>query len=1079
MTRENVQIKDVLREIEDESGYFFIYNNEFVDVYRRINVHAKDLSIDKLLDEIFEGQQVSYSIDNRRIILSPSAKMSVSAQQNQPVSGKVTDPAGEPMPGVTVLVKGTTTGTITDADGRYSLLNVPGDGVLVFSFVGMRSREIEVAGQSTINITMQEESIGIDEVVAIGYGVVRKSDLTGAVSSVKADELNPGANASIEQALQGRVAGVQISQKSNEPGGGLSINIRGSGSIQAGSEPLYVVDGLIINNSAVAGTGGVGFTGNQNPRNPLNSLNPTDIESLEVLKDASATAIYGSRGSNGVVIITTKKGKKGKLKVAYDGYYGVQQAAETLDVLSPTEYRDVLNSIIDLGGGDPLQRITEIEGEGTDWQDQIFRTAAIQNHNVSFSGGSENLTYFTSLNYFDQEGLVDGSGIKRYNTRVNLAYDEQQKLRAGVTLNASYIYDDFASTGVGINENGGAIYTAINYDPVIAPYNADGSYKRSQFFTGDNPLSILNGEDAFAETFRFIGSTYLEYFIIPELSAQVKVGGDVQDVRRDIFVQPYTLSGAGTGGIASIQTGRKDYVSTEGTLNFNKEFGVNRLSGVVGATYEYFQTKSFAADARGFALPDLGTNALGSGDPLLNHVGSGRTQAKFISYLARVNYSLMNKYLFTASIRADGSSRFGENNKFGYFPSGAFAWKMQEEDFMDGLDWITELKPRISLGSTGNANIGNSLAFQTFSTGGQVLFGNSYYSTILPSRIANPNLTWERAVQFDIGFDFGLLENRITGSVDYFNKETTDLLVNIPQPLNTGFEGQVQNLGGVRNQGFEFTLSWDVIRKTNLYWNISGNFSTLKNEVLNIGDRGDIIRGGLAQIPDFSIITPGEPLDSYYGLIVDGIWQVDDDFSITNDNVSPGDIKYRDINGDKTINGDDRSVIGDPIPDFTWGFTSNLKVKDFTLDIVMQGVEGIDKLNANLANSMFPNNFRQNRIAEPLLNRWTPENPSNKYPSFVNPLASGGTTALISTLTVEDASFIRLQSVKLGYDFPVEKIGLFSKLSFYLTAQNLFTITKYLGTDPAANASGSNSSAIDFNAYPLPRTYMVGVNVEF
>lgn len=998
--------------------------------------------------------------------------------QTMQVTGTVKNEAGEALPGVTIVLKGSTQGTITDFNGAFSI-SAPSDGVLAFSFIGFQKQEVTISGKSSLSIVLIEDTKDIDEVVVIGYGTVRKSDLTGSVTSVKADDLNPGANASVEQALQGRVAGVQISQKSNEPGGGLSISIRGSGSIQAGNDPLYVVDGIIVNNGSVAGTGGVGFTGNNNPRNPLNSLNPSDIESLEVLKDASATAIYGSRGSNGVVIITTKKGSKGKLKVGYDGFYGIQNVYKPMDVLTAQEYMDVLNSIIDLGGGDPLQRINSIEGEGTDWQDLIYRTAKTQNHNITMSGGANNLSYFTSLNYFEQEGLVDGSAINRYNMRFNLAYDEAQKVRAGVNFNGSYIKDDFASTGVGINENGGAIYTAVNYDPVIASYNDDGTYKRSSFFVGDNPLAILAGEDAVAETFRFFGNTYLEYFIMPELSAQVKLGGDVQDVRRDIFIQPFTQSGAGTGGIASIQTGRKDYVSAEGTVNYNKEIGENRLNALVGATYEYFQTKTFAGDARGYALPDLGTNAIGSGDPLLNGLGSSRTQAKFISYLARVNYSLKNKYLLTASIRADGSSRFGENNKFGYFPSAAIAWKLHSESFMADAKWISELKPRFSIGSTGNANIGNSLAFQTFSAGSQVLFGDAYYSTITPSRIANPNLTWERAVQIDTGFDFGFLDNRVKGSFDYFNKKTTDLLVNIPQPLNTGFSGQVQNLGGIRNQGFELTLSYDVIRSKDWYWNLAGNFSTLKNEVLNIGDRGDIIHGGLAQIPDFAIITPGQPLDSYYGYIVDGIWQTDDDFSVTTDKVKAGDLKFRDINGDKTINGSDRTIIGNPIPDFTWGLTSDLKFRNFTLDVVMQGVQGVDKLNANLANSMFPNNFRQNRIAEPLLNRWTPENPSNKYPSFVNPLASGGTSALINSITVEDASYIRLQSIRLGYNVPVENVKFLNKLSVYFTAQNLFTITNYLGTDPAANASGSNTAAIDFNAYPVPRSYLVGLNLEF
>ncbi|MEL7118478.1 MAG: TonB-dependent receptor [Bacteroidota bacterium] len=999
--------------------------------------------------------------------------------QSLTITGVVTDESGSSLPGATVLVKGSNNGTVTDFEGKYSIPNVPSDAILEISYVGFLTLEESVNNRSTINISLKEDTKSLDEVVVIGYATVKKSDLTGAVTKVKADELNPGANASVAQALQGRVAGVQISQKSNEPGGGLSINIRGAGSIQAGTDPLYVVDGIIVNNGSVAATGGSGFTGNQNPRNPLNSLNPADIESIEVLKDASATAIYGSRGSNGVVIITTKKGKAGKLRVAYNAYYGVQQVAEELDVLTPTEYTESLNAIIELGGGNPTQVIEEIENGGTNWQSLIYEDAPIQDHNLSFSGGSQNLTYFASLNHFSQDGLVIGSGLKRYNSRINLAYSEDKKVRAGININTSFIEDDFASTGTGINENGGVIYTAINYDPVITPFDDEGNFKRSDFFTGDNPLAILEGEDARGETFRFFGNTYLEYFIIPGLSAKVQVGGDIQDVRREIFIQPFTLSGAGTGGIATIQTGRRDYYSLEGTLNFNKEFGVSRVNAVLGTTYEYFQSKSFSGNARGFALPDLGVNAIGSGDPLLNNLASGRSEASFVSYLARVNYSLHDKYLFTASIRADGSSRFGENNQFGYFPSAAVAWKLHKEPFMEGNSWITELKPRVSIGSTGNANIGNSLAFQTFGAGSQLLFGGSFFSTIFPTRIANPDLTWERAVQFDVGIDFALFDAKLTGSIDYFNKETTDLLVNIPQPLNTGFGGQVQNLGGVRNQGVELTLNCDIIRSQAVNWSITGNIATLDNEVLDIGERGDIIRGGIAQIPDFSIITPGHPLDSYFGFIVDGVWQEGDDFSETNANVVAGDIKYRDLNNDGTINAQDRTIIGSPIPELTWGLSTNVSYMNFSLDIVMQGVQGVDRLNANLANSLFPNNFRQNRIAEPILNRWTPENPSNEYPSFVNPLAQGGVNSLVSTLTVEDASYIRLQSVRLGYTFPRSAIPWLSNLSLYVTAQNLFTISDYLGTDPAANASGSNTTAIDFNAYPVPRTYLFGLNVEF
>lgn len=1005
--------------------------------------------------------------------------MSFQSSGQTTVQGTVLSEDGMPIPGVNILEKGTKNGVLSDFDGNFEIDVATPDAVLVFSYVGFEPQEVSVNGRSEINVTLMVSQESLEEVVVIGYGTVKKSDLTGAVVSVEAEDLNSGVNASVGQALQGRVAGLQISQSSNEPGGGLSVNIRGAGSINAGTEPLYVIDGVIVNNGTVAASGGAGFTGNRTPRNPLNSLNPADISSIEVLKDASSTAIYGSRGSNGVVLITTKKGKEGKMRVNYDFYYGIQEASRQLDLLSPTEYRDVLNAIIADGGGDPGQTIDAIEGEGTDWMDLVLQSAPTQNHNISFSGATENMNYFSSLNYFSQEGLVKGSGMERYNIRLNLGSNEDERYNYGVNMNVSYINDDFASTGVGINENGGAIYSAINFDPTIQPYNEDGTFKLSPFITIDNPLAILQGQDARGETFRFYGNTFFEYYLMPSLSAKVQLGGDVQDVRRDVFVQPYTIAGQGTGGIATIQTGRKDYVSLEGTLNYNKSLGDDNISAVLGATYEYFQTKSFGGNARGFSLPDLGTDAIGSGDPTLNNLGSNRDQARFISYLARVNYSLADKYLFTASIRADGSSRFGDNNKFGYFPSGAVAWKMHQEDFMEDLNWISELKPRASVGVTGNANIGNSLTFQTFSAGGDILFGNSFYNTVFPTRIANPDLTWEKSVQYDLGIDFGLFRNRITGSLDYFNKETTDLLLVVPQALSTGFGGQTQNIGGVRNQGFELGLNIGAISTSNFTWDISANLATLDNEVLDIGDRGDIIRGAQSQIPDFTIVTPGETLDSYYGFIVDGVWQVEDDFSTTESQVKPGDMKYRDVNDDGVINASDRVVLGNSIPGFTWRLANNFKYRNFSLDVMLNGVEDVHKLNGNLINSYSPNNFRRNRIAEPLLNRWTPENPTNLYPSFVNPTSQGGANALINSRTVEDASYIRLQSVRLGYDLPLDNFKYLNKFGIYVTGQNLLTITDYSGVDPAANASGSNTIALDFNGYPIPRTFLVGLNVEF
>lgn len=995
------------------------------------------------------------------------------------VRGTVIGEDGLPLPGVNIIVEGTENGVQTNFEGQYEIEVAEPDARLIFSFVGFQTEQVEVDGRSEIDVVMEVNKEELEEVVVIGYGAVKKSDLTGAVSSIEPDEMNQGVTPSVGQALEGRIAGLQISQNSNEPGGGMSVSIRGAGSINAGTEPLYVIDGVIVNTGSIAASGGAGFTGNRSPRNPLNSLNPADIASIEVLKDASSTAIYGSRGANGVVLITTKKGAIGEMKINYDFYYGWQEPTRELDLLSPTEYRDVLNAIIEDGGGDPGQVITEIEGNGTDWLDLILQTAPTQNHNLSFSGATEKLNYFSSLNYFSQEGLVIGSGMERYNVRLNLGSNSEDHYDYGINMNVSYINDDFASTGTGINENGGAIYSAINFDPTIDPYNEDGTYALSPFITIDNPLSILYGQDARAETFRFYGNTFFQYFFTPGLSAKVQIGGDVQNVRRDVFVQPYTLSGLGTGGIATIQTGRKDYVSLEGTLHYNREFGDDRLSGVAGATYEYFQTKSFSGNARGFALPELGTDAIGSGDPTLNELGSGRNQARFISYLARVNYALNDKYLFTASIRADGSSRFGDNNKFGYFPSGAVAWKIDEEEFVEDVDWLSQLKIRASIGSTGNANIGNSLTFQTFSAGRDLLFGDSFYNTIYPTRLPNPDLTWERSVQYDIGLDFGFFDNRVNGSLDYFEKETTDLLLVVPQALNTGFAGQIQNLGGIVNEGFELDLEIVAIDSEHFGWDVGGNLATLQNEVLDIGERGDIIRGAQSQIPDFTIVTPGEAIDSFYGFIVDGVWQEDDDFSTTEAQVAPGDLKYRDINGDGIINAEDRVILGNSIPSLTWGFSNFFRYRGFTLDVLMKGVQGVERLNGNLINTYSPNNFRRNRIAEPLLNRWTPQNPTDEYPSFVNPTSQGGANALINSKTVEDASYVRLQTVRLGYMFPVDDNGFLNDLSVHVTGQNLLTITDYSGVDPAANASGSNTIGLDFNAYPVPRTLLVGLNVEF
>ncbi|UOY08059.1 TonB-dependent receptor [Muricauda sp. SCSIO 64092] len=995
----------------------------------------------------------------------------------QTVSGTVTDTDGTPLPGATVVVKGTANGTQTDFDGNYAIADIPLNSVLVFSYVGFLPMEETVGRRTTINVSLAEDAQLLDEVVVIGYGSVKKSDLTGAVSSVSADDLTPGANVSLEQTLQGRAAGVQISQKSGQPGSAMSVNIRGASSIDAGNEPLYVIDGVPSNNSApVAGTG-AGFVGSQNPRNPLNTLNPADIESVQILKDASATAIYGARGSNGVVLITTKNGRAGKMKVNYDSYVAWQTVANRFEVLSPTDYRDVLNAIIDEGGGSEAQRVTAIQDNGTDWQDELLRNAIIHNHNIAVSGGSEKATYYASLNYFDQDGIVKNSGIERYNIRVNIDVREDKKYAFGLNLNSSYVFDDFASNGVGLNENAGAVYAAINYDPTITVFDADGNLQQSEFVGPqiDNPVALLNGEDATAKSFRTYGNIYGEYFLAPTLSVKARLGADVNNTRRDVFIDETTIEGAGQGGIASILTGRTDYYLVEGTLNYNENFGDDNINAVFGATYEYFGSTTFNGNARGFALPDLRTDAIGSGDPLLNGLGSGRQEATFNSYLGRVNYSLNNKYLFTASIRADGSSRFGPENRWGYFPSGAIAWKVHEESFLQNGQTISELKLRASYGSIGNASIANYLFLGSFDTANTVVLDSERFTTILPTRIPNPDLKWEAANQLDIGIDFGLWNGRVSSTIDYYNRQTEDLLLSVPQPSNTGFTSRVENVGSMENYGFEFTVNASILSTPDFSWDTNFNLTTITNNVLDIGEAEEIIRGGLGFVNNATITRPGDPLNSYYGFNVEGVWQLGEEDEAAVFGRVPGDLKYTDQNGDGEINGDDRVVIGKPFPDYTWGWTNTIRYKGLTLSAFLEGVEGINTLNNNLVDTYFPINFRRNKLAEPYLNRWTPNNTTNEFPSFVSP--QGGTE--VNSRTVEDASYIRLQSLQLSYEVPIQNLNIFNRLTVYVTGQNLFTITDYSGVDPVANASGSNNLRIDYNAYPFARTYLLGFNVEF
>lgn len=996
--------------------------------------------------------------------------------QSRAVSGKVnSDKTNEPLAGVTVTVKNANRATTTNASGVFSITTRPNE-VLVFTMVGFEAKEVAVANKSSIDVILQSSTKAMDEVVVVGYGTVKKGDITGAVVSLKASELTSGANVNVQQMLQGRAAGVQISQKSGEPGSAMSVQIRGVTSITAGNDPLYVIDGMPVNDgSPQAGVGA--FFANATPRNPLNSLNPSDIASIEILKDASATAIYGSRGANGVVLITTKSGSSNKLTINFNSYYGFQEVAKKEKDLNAQQYHDIINALIAEGGGLVSDTVPANFGSGTDWQSQLYQHASIQSHDLSVSGGAMNTKYFLSAGYYDQVGILKNSGTKRYTARINLTNAVAKKYNIGVNLNTSYIQDKFNSSGLGTNEDGGSIYAAINYDPTSPVYAADGSYYRSPYMNVDNPVALINGETGVGNSYRTFGTIYGEYFITPSLSAKVRVGGDINSTRRNVWVDPITQSAKPYNGVASIITGTKSYYMGEGTLNFNQTMGVHSVNAVAGATYEHFGTNTFTGNARGFSLPDLTYNAIGAGDPTANVLGSNFDENIITSFLARVNYSFKDEYLLTASLRTDGSARFGENNKFGYFPSAALGWKLSKEAFIEKIKVINELKVRVSYGQTGNQSIGNYLYIPTFSTATNTVFNNTVYTSISPTRVSNPDLQWEVAKQLDFGVDFEILKRRLRGSIEYYVRKTSNLLVNLPLPTSSGFTSQIQNIGSMRNSGWDIQLNADIIREKSFNWNVNANFSYYKNKVLSLGPLSNIISNGEAINGGLSIITPGLPLQSYYGYEIIGTWQTKDDYTGIKDKVKAGDVKYRDVNGDSTISDKDRVVLGRPSPDYTFGITNTFNYKGISLTAYLEGSYGASLLYNSMVDAYFPISLRRNKLSEPYLNRWTTSNPTNDYPSFVRPVVQG--QRQVNSRTVMDASYLRLQSVRLGYDIPFRSGKGFKNLTVYVTAQNLFTITDYKGIDPSANSTGNAVQRVDFSSYPFTKTYTFGINAGF
>jgi len=1100
----NTPIRNVLGQIENQTDFYFIYNAKAVDVEKVVSIEVENESIPEILDKIFEGANVACKIDKRQIAISTNLPESA-VQQKITVSGRVTDSSVSPLPGVTVIIKGTTQGIITDANGNYSISNVPDDATLQFSFVGMATQEIQIAGKTSIDVVMVEDAIGIEEVVAVGYGTVTKRDLTGSVAQVKSEQLVQAPVKSFDDALAGRMAGVQVSATDGQPGSLPNIIIRGGNSISQDNSPLYIVDGFPVED------------------NDNSAINTSDIESVDVLKDASATAIYGARGANGVIIITTKEGREGASEIRFDTYYGIQDDINRVEVLDPYEFvRLQLEINEEEASSIYLSETTTLDDykdvKGIDWYEKIMRTAPIQNYNLSISGGNDKSKYSVTASYLDQKGIFVNTGFKRYQTRINLEETISKNLKFGVKAN----YGDTKQYGTVATTNesnylGASLMNSIwGYRPITGIADGDIDIESllvdPEMDTADeyrvNPLIQLENEVREKLSSNLMANFYAEYTIIKGLKLRVTGGANIIRWRNNQFNNSKTRTGStyfpfslGPNG-SQAATNVKSFMN-ENTLSYKTKINKDHtISALVGFTQQTRKIDSFGATVIQVSQESLGLSGLDTGTPY--EVMSSSSNWGLQSLLARVNYGYKSKYLITATMRADGSSKFNPENRWGYFPSGAFAYRLSEEEFIKKNDFISNIKLRTSYGATGSNRVSDFAYLASigtnYSTG--YSFGNQTPTRgTYASDLGNGTLKWETTTQLDLGIDIGLWNERLSLTFDYYDKVTKDILLNADLPVSTGFASAYKNIGKVGNSGIELTINTVNVHNSSFSWNSSFNIAFNRSELLSLSENQEAltssisaISGALYNIPQY-IAKLGQPIAQFYGVVFDGLYQIDD-FVLQSDgnyalkpeitgnggvrtSIRPGDARYRDINNDGLINSNDYTVIGNPNPDFIGGLNNSFKYRGFDLNIFFQFSYGNDVLNANkllFENGMYLNMFK-NQFAS-LANRWTEENQNTDIPRL-----NGYGAYFYSSRLVEDASFLRLKTISLGYNFPtniLKYLSLVKSLRLYASAQNLLTWTNYSGSDPEVSTRHSAlTPGFDYSPYPNSKTIIFGLNVKF
>lgn len=1096
----NATLRDILDKIENQSEFYFMYNGSIVNVDQKVSVKATNVLITELLNQVLSGTGINYKIDNRQIALTVAN--SIQVRQSKPVKGIVTSKSGEAIPGATVLIKGTVTGTTTDINGKYVLNDVPANAVLIFSFVGMKIQEEKVDGRSQIDIILEDEAIGIEEVIAIGYGTMTKKDVTGSVGKVTSAQLLKTNVASYSEALSGRIAGVHVSSLSGRPGENPDIVIRGGNSLTQSNAPLYVIDGFPM------------------PEDYNNTLNPNDIESIDVLKDASATAIYGARGANGVIMITTKSGKAGKASISYDGTFGFSRTNKEMEVLSPYQFALLAQELEQFDTYKHFASTQLFEGIGRtvedyknvytiDWQDILLRDAPFQNHALSLTGGNEQFKYRISGSYADQQGIIVASAFKRYTGSIKAEQSYGKKVRLGIDANFSQSLTSGSSPNVTTNSTSALFYGVWSLRPFdvpggdmlnedIDPLITDPLDKRF------NPITSAKNRlnDLSSSVIR--GSAFAEVKIMPNLTLKITGSLDHREDKRNVFNSSKTMEGNlffTTGPNGSISIDNSFNWDNANTLTYIKTINKNhKINAVVGFTNTGNKRNAYTFGATALPNETLGLSGLNEGTP--RTVSSSSGEWRLMSFLGRINYSYKSKYLLTTSYRADGSSKFPENNRWGYFPSAALAWIVSEEPFMKPADNILSwAKLRFTWGLTGNNAVGDFdyMAKTTMNDGSRLLlypFGNdiSIQGSVI-SALPNEKLKWETTEQIDLGLDLGFLKNRIMMELGYYKKTTRDLLLNKLLPYSTGFSSSRMNIGSVENRGFEFTLNTINIKSKSFEWSSSFNISFNRGKILALSGDEQMLTstitwsgGNVDQTPAYIAKIGYEP-SLMYGYVYDGLYQIED-FEFVNGtyelksnlptntqpraNIQPGFIKYKDINGDGEVNADDRTIIGNANPIHYGGFNNSFKYKNLDLNVMLQWSYGNDIFNGNkyVMWSAYRVNTNYFKVVE---NRWTPDNTDTDVPAAH---AMYGHDAY-SSWFVEDGSYLRLKSVQLGYTLPPRILSkVFSNFRINVTANNLYTWTNYSGYDPEVSSKHSTlTRGFDFSSYPHAFTLTAGVNI--